>query len=283
MRESRGWPVRGMAFGMDAGADSLRSLMVWWRDAGVDSAEATAILEVPLPTRTEAPAQKAKPAPVRKVAKPPTRSAADDARAAAAGATTLAELRAAIEAFDGCALKQTARQAVFSDGIEGAEVMVIGEAPGREEDAEGRPFVGRSGQLLDRMLGSIGLSRQANIFISNVIFWRPPGNRPPTQGEIAACLPFIERAVELARPKLLILVGGFAAQTILKRDDGVMRLRGKRLLCSLPGLTEPLHAMVMLHPAYLLRRPQDKRLAWMDLLACATWADELGVARQAGV
>ena len=268
---------------MDARADSLRSLMVWWRDAGVDSAEATAILEAPLATRGEPEAQKGKPAPVRKIAKPPTRSASDDARTAAAGATTLAELRAAIQAFDGCALKQTARQAVFSDGIEGADVMVIGEAPGREEDAAGKPFVGRSGQLLDRMLGAIGLSREANVFISNVIFWRPPGNRPPTQGEIAACLPFIERAVELARPKLLVLVGGFAAQTMLKRDDGVMRLRGKRLICPSASLTAPLHAMVMLHPAYLLRRPQDKRLAWLDLLAFATWADELGVKRQSGV
>lgn len=171
---------------------------------------------------------------------------------------------------------------MFSDGVEGAPVMVVGEAPGREEDAAGKPFVGRSGQLLDRMLASIGLSREANVFISNVIFWRPPGNRPPTQGEVAACVPFIERAVALARPKLLILSGGFAAQTLLKRDDGVMRLRGKRLTCALPTLTEPLHAMVMLHPAYLLRRPQDKRLAWMDLLAFATWADELGIARQSG-
>lgn len=271
-----------MATAMEAGVDSLRSLMAWWRDAGVDSAEASAILEAPLPRQAQPAAQQAKAAP-RKLPKPPTRTAGEDARAAAAAANTLTELRAAVEAFEGCALKQTARQAVFSDGIEGADVMVIGEAPGREEDAEGKPFVGRSGQLLDRMLASIGLSRSANIFISNVIFWRPPGNRPPTQGEIAACLPFIERAVELARPKALILVGGFAAQTLLKRDDGVMRLRGKRLAAPLPGLTEPLHAMVMLHPAYLLRRPQDKRLAWMDLLAFAAWADELGIARQNGV
>ena len=267
---------------MDADTDSLRSLMGWWRDAGVDSAEAAAILEAPLPRQAEAPATTAK-TPPRKIAKPPARSAPDDARAAAAAAGSLAELRAAIAAFDGCALKQTARQAVFSDGVEGAPVMVIGEAPGRDEDAAGKPFVGRSGQLLDKMLGAIGFTREKNVFISNVIFWRPPGNRPPTQGEIAACTPFIERAVELAKPRLLILSGGFAAQTILKRDDGVMRLRGKRLNHAFAGLTEPLHAMVMLHPAYLLRRPQDKRLAWMDLLAFATWADELGIARQSGV
>ncbi|MDX2234629.1 MAG: uracil-DNA glycosylase [Hyphomonadaceae bacterium] len=274
---------------MDRAVDSpeagLKALMAWWREAGVDSAEAAAILEAPTPRAAagagEAPSQAAPAkAPLRpRAAKPPQRSAADDARAAAAAADSLPALRAALEAFDGCALKQTARQTVFCDGVEGAPVMVVGEAPGREEDAAGKPFVGRSGQLLDRMLGAIGLSRETNVFISNVIFWRPPGNRPPTQGEIAACLPFIERAVALARPRLLLLSGGFAAQTLLKRDDGVMRLRGKRLTCPLPPLTDPLHAMVMLHPAYLLRRPQDKRLAWTDLLACAAWADELGIDR----
>jgi uracil-DNA glycosylase len=264
---------------------ALRGLMAWWRDAGVDSAEAAAILAAPAiaaPRVAQAPAAPAKPA-VRKVSRPPPSSAPDDARKLADAASTLAELRTTLEGFEGCALKKTARQTVFSDGVEGAPVMVVGEAPGRDEDAEGRPFVGRSGQLLDRMLGAIGLDRQSNIFISNVIFWRPPGNRPPTQGEIAACVPFIERAVTLARPKLLILAGGFAAQTLLKRDDGVMRLRGKRLTCALPGLTEPLHAMVMLHPAYLLRRPQDKRLAWADLLAFGAWADEVGIQRGPGL
>jgi DNA polymerase len=161
--------------------------------------------------------------------------------------------------------------------------MLIGEAPGKDEDASGKPFVGRSGQLMDRMFAAIGFSRATNLFISNVIFWRPPGNRPPTQAEIAACLPFVERAVALAQPKLLISVGGFAAQTLLKREDGVLRLRGKHLTASLPGINTPLHAMVMLHPAYLLRRPQDKRLAWQDLLALGAWADELGISRQASL
>lgn len=264
---------------------ALRALLGWWAEAGVDSAEAAAILAVPAmqePAARAAPKAPPKP-PVRKASKPPPSSAPEDARRAADAAGTLAELRAALEAFQGCALKGTARQTVFSDGVEGAPVMVVGEAPGRDEDAEGRPFVGRSGQLLDRMLGSVGFSRSDNTFISNVIFWRPPGNRPPTQGEIAACLPFIERAVVLAKPRILILSGGFAAQTLLKRDDGVMRLRGKRLTCPLPALTEPLHAMVMLHPAYLLRRPQDKRLAWADLLALADWADELGIQRGTGL
>ena len=264
---------------------ALRALLGWWAEAGVESAEAASILAAPVvrePETRAAPASAPKPV-VRKLAKPPPSSAPDDARKAADGAPTFGELRAALEAFQGCTLKGTARHTVFSDGVEGAPVMVVGEAPGRDEDAEGRPFVGRSGQLLARMLGSIGFSRTDNIFISNVIFWRPPGNRPPTQGEIAACLPFIERAVVLAKPEILVLAGGFAAQTLLKRDDGVMRLRGKRLKCALPALTEPLHAMVMLHPAYLLRRPQDKRLAWADLLALADWADELGIQRGAGL
>jgi uracil-DNA glycosylase len=275
-----------MTGAVDSPDSGLRALLAWWREAGVESAEAVAILEAPLaaPAPSEPPpaAEPARPVRARAV-KPPQRNAADDARAAAAAADSLPALRAALEAFDGCALKRTARQLVFSDGIEGAPVMVVGEAPGRDEDAAGKPFVGRSGQLLDRMLGSIGFSRERNLFISNVIFWRPPGNRPPTQGEIAACSPFIEKAVALARPKLLILSGGFAAQTLLKRDDGVMRLRGKRLTASLATLTDPLHTMVMLHPAYLLRRPQEKRLAWLDLQALAAWADELGIAREPGL
>lgn len=264
---------------------ALMGLMAWWREAGVDFPEAQAILAAPTlapPKSAQAAAAPHKPA-IRKAAKAPAQTAPEDARKAAAAAASLAELRDAIEAFDGCALKKTARQLVFSDGVEGAPVMVVGEAPGRDEDAAGKPFVGRSGQLLDRMLESVGFSRETNLFISNVIFWRPPGNRPPTQGEVAACVPFIERAVALARPKILLLAGGFAAQTVLKRDDGVMRLRGKKLTAALPGLTEPLHAMVMLHPAYLLRRPQDKRLAWQDLQVLAQWADELGVPRGPGL
>lgn len=264
---------------------ALRALLGWWADAGVESAEAAAILAAPVildaPARAT-PATSSKPT-VRKVAKPPPSSAPEDARKAAEAAVTLTELRMALEAFEGCALKGTARQTVFSDGIEGAPIMIVGEAPGRDEDAAGRPFVGRSGQLLDRMLGSIGLARSDNIFISNAIFWRPPGDRRPTQGEISACLPFIERAIVLSKPKILLLTGDATTQLLLKRGDGSMRLRGKRLTYALPALTEPLHAMVMLHPAYLLKRPQDKRLAWADLLALADWADELGIQRGTGL
>ena len=156
-------------------------------------------------------------------------------------------------------------------------MLLIGEAPGKDEDQQGKPFVGRSGQLLDRMLAQIGLSRQANLLISNTIYWRPPGNRDPTPGEIMACLPFAERLVHLVQPKLLILAGKSAAHTMLKREDGVLKLRGRRLKYERDGLS--INAMVMLHPAYLLRRPQEKRLAWADLQLLETWLGELGAPR----
>ncbi|MBL8551866.1 MAG: uracil-DNA glycosylase [Hyphomonadaceae bacterium] len=192
--------------------------------------------------------------------------------------STIAELRRAVAAFEGCGLKAAARSTVFGDGIEGAPVLLIGEGPGKDEDEQGKPFVGRSGLLLDRMLGSIGLSRQSNVFISNVVYWRPPGNRPATQGELAACLPFVDRLIALAAPKILILAGGVAAQTVLRRQEGVTKLRGRRLVLDSKELTNPINALVMLHPAYLLRQPQQKRLAWADLLALAAWLEEIGVA-----
>jgi DNA polymerase len=197
----------------------------------------------------------------------------------AAAAHSVAALRQAVASFEGCALKSTARNTVFSDGVDDAPVLIVGEAPGKEEDEQGKPFVGRSGQLLDRMLSQIGLSRKENVLISNTIFWRPPGNRDPTQGEIVACLPFVERLIELARPQLLILTGKAAAHTVLRRDEGVMKLRGRRLSYTREGSGLAVNTMVMLHPAYLLRQPQQKRLAWADLLLAETWLEELGVAR----
>ncbi len=253
-------------------------MLDWWAMTGVDLGDARQILRA-------APAPDAAPprAPAAVRAQPAAASQAagvEDARAAASSANSLSELRAIIESFDGCALKKTARNTVFADGVEDAEVMLVGEAPGKDEDEIGKPFVGRSGQLMDRMFAAIGLSRATNLFISNIIFWRPPGNRPPTQGEIAACMPFIKRAIELKKPKLLVLIGGMSAQTLLGRDTGIMRLHGKRVQYK-PGEDRPIDAMAMLHPAYLLRRPQDKRMAWLDMLALETWADELGVKRGA--
>lgn len=263
---------------MDAAPPSqpaARALLAFWRAAGVDMDDAEAVFTAPRGAATRSSPVAAKPVPRRKA----TDSPVDNARALAGAAQTVATLRQAVQGFDGCALKATARNTVFSDGVDDAPVLVIGEAPGKDEDEQGKPFVGRSGQLLDRMLALIGLSRQQNVLISNTIFWRPPGNRDPTQGETVACLPFVERLIELSQPRLLILTGKAAAHTVLKRDEGVTRMRGRRLLYNAPGLAAPVNAMVMLHPAYLLRQPQQKRLAWADLLLAEAWLKELGVAR----
>ena len=263
---------------MDGGiapAEAARALLAFWRAAGVDMDEAEAVFMA-----------RAQSAPVKEPLRPPvaprlkrTGPAAplETARALAAAAQTIPELQAAVEKFEGCALKTTARTTAFCDGATDAPVLLLGEAPGKEEDEQGKPFVGRSGQLLDRMLAQIGLSRRSNLLISNTIYWRPPGNRDPTQGEIVACLPFVERLIELSQPKLLLLTGKAAAHTVLKREDGVMKLRGRRLYYQREGLPTPVNAMVMLHPAYLLRQPQQKRLAWADLLAAEAWLQELGV------
>jgi DNA polymerase len=173
-------------------------------------------------------------------------------------------LKAALEAFDGCALKATASRTVFEDGTRGARIMVVGEAPGREEDMEGRPFVGKSGQLLDRMFAAIGRSR-ADLYIANVVPWRPPGNRTPTPQEIRVCEPFIRRQIELARPDLLVCVGAPAMQTLLDITEGIMRSRG-RVVPYVAG-DRTIKAMPILHPAYLLRTPIAKRQAWRHMLA----------------
>ena len=188
-----------------------------------------------------------------------------DARSRAASAQDLVALEAALREFDGCPLKATAMNTVFADGNPSAKVMLIGEAPGEDEDRLGKPFVGVSGKLLDRMLEKIGLDRDS-IYISNILPWRPPGNRAPTTAEIAACLPFLERHIALVGPKLLISLGGTSAKALLNRSEGITRLRGRWFDASIPGISAPLPLMPMLHPAYLLRNPIAKRDAWQDLL-----------------
>lgn len=274
--------------------DAARALLAFWRAAGVDMDDAEAVFAartaaapttkaaspaIPArePFRIDPPAPKAKP----KAQLQPADDAVNTARAMAAEALTIAELRAAVDNFNGCALKATARNTVFSDGVDGAPILILGEAPGRDEDEQGKPFVGPAGQMLDKMLASIGLDRKANVLISNTIYWRPPGNRDPTPGETIACLPFVERLIELSKPKLLILTGKAAAHTVLKRDEGVTKLRGRKLQYTREGIKAPVNTMVMLHPAYLLRQPQQKRLAWADLLLAEAWLEELGVARGA--
>lgn len=275
-----------------ASQGAARALLAFWRAAVVDMDDAEAVFAAKPstppaartppavarePFRIDPPAPKAKP----KAKLQPADDAVNTARALAAAASTIAELRAAVDRFNGCALKATARNTVFSDGVDSAPVLILGEAPGKDEDEQGKPFVGRSGQLLDKMLATIGLDRKSNVLISNTIYWRPPGNRDPTPGETVSCLPFVERLIELSRPKLLILTGKAAAHTVLKRDDGVMKLRGRKLQYTREGIKAPVNAMVMLHPAYLLRQPQQKRLAWADLLLAEAWLEELGVAREA--
>lgn len=181
-------------------------------------------------------------------------------------ATNLADLRAELAQFNGCPLKATATNLVFSDGNPEAPIMFIGEAPGADEDRQGKPFVGVSGRLLDRMLACIGLDRE-NVFISNVIYWRPPGNRSPTEAEIAACWPFCARSISLLQPKLLVLVGGIAAKTVLRTSMGITKLRGRwQDYQPEDARLPPIPALPIYHPAYLLRQPAAKRQAWNDLL-----------------
>lgn len=197
--------------------------------------------------------------------------AGESARAAAGAASSLEELRAAIAAFEGCALKHTAMNLVFADGNPAARIMLVGEAPGEQEDRQGKPFVGPAGALLDRMLACIGLERTAEdpakaVYITNVLPWRPPGNRSPTDGEVAACLPFVQRHISLVKPDILVFLGGISTKSLLARSEGITRLRGRWFDFQAPGMSKALPALPMLHPAYLLRNPVAKRDAWRDLL-----------------
>ena len=196
-------------------------------------------------------------------------AASEDARSAAAAAQSLDDLRQALERFEGCPLKFTATNLVFADGNPEARIMLVGEAPGADEDRQGLPFVGRAGQLLDRMLAAIELDRN-QVYITNILNWRPPGNRQPNAGEIAVSLPFIERHIALKQPDYLILSGGSSAKTLLGKTAGVLKLRGHWFSYQNPEMATPVPALVTLHPAYLLRQPAAKRQAWRDLLSFKT-------------
>ncbi len=232
------------------------------------------------------PAADAEREPSGPPAEPPARPSALTRLAAAepvAGARelarrcrTLQELARALESFELCPLKATATRLCLSDGNPAARVMLVGEAPGLEEDRQGKPFVGPSGRLLDRMLATIGLDR-SRVYITNTVFWRPPGNRPPTALELATCLPFLERQIELLRPAILVFVGGIAAKALLGASEGVTRLRGRRFVYEPGGGAPPIPAFVIFHPAYLLRQPMQKKLAWRDLLALSQELRRLGI------
>ena len=191
-------------------------------------------------------------------------AAETDARRIARSVTTLDALQAALMGFDGCALKATAKNLCFYRGAPKARLMLIGEAPGRDEDLEGKPFVGRAGQLLDKMLAAIGMS-EADVHITNIVYWRPPGNRTPTPQEALACRPFLERQIEFVEPDVILAMGGTAAKEFFAVNEGIMRLRGRWREVAIAGRVVP--ALATLHPAYLLRTPAAKQLAWADLLA----------------
>ncbi len=263
--------------GTPPGRPEIAALLAWYIEMGVDAA----LDETPIDRFAARPAEResrgaAREPPVA-AAPPPSATSAllpaavtpsDDvaraARSTAKSANSLEELRAALLAFDGCNLRLTATQLVFADGNPAGRVMFVGEAPGRDEDIQGLPFVGRSGQLLDRMLAAIGLSRN-EVYIANIVPWRPPGNRRPTPQETAICRPFVERQIELCDPDFLVLLGGASANELLDTPEGILKLRGRWR--EYHTGTRAIRAIATLHPAYLLRQPLHKRLAWRDFLA----------------
>jgi uracil-DNA glycosylase len=257
-------------------AEGLTGLMRWYAEMGVDIAvdvaphdrftesRASLCLSAEMRSFSAAPRETIE-ASRRTVREPATALPAEaieaTARESAAAAKDLGDLRERLSRFEGCGLKATATRLVFGDGYQSADIMFVGEAPGADEDREGVPFVGRAGQLLDKMLASIGLDRR-KVYIANVVPWRPPGNRTPTPAETAACLPFTRRQIELVDPKILVCLGAASAQTLLGGKEGIMRMRGRWF--AFAGNTE-IRAFAMLHPAYLLRQPAHKKLAWQDL------------------
>jgi uracil-DNA glycosylase len=258
-------------------APTVQQLLAFYLEAGVDCA----LVEAPVnrlsdPDMIPKPGEAARPAPAmataaavavpRNAAAPAPEAAILSAREAARTAPTLEVLRDLLEKFEGCALKSTATRLVFADGNPQARIMFVGEAPGREEDLEGLPFVGRSGKLLDRMIAAIGLDR-TSVYIANVIPWRPPGNRTPTPQETQICLPFIQRQIELVNPDVLVTLGNPSTQTLLATREGIMKTRGRWF--DYDTGTRVIRAIATFHPAYLLRSPSYKRMAWQDLRAIA--------------
>ena len=251
------------------GADEILLDAPQDRRQAAKAAPAAEIQETP-----SSPRPAARPAPPPKAASTPRAAPSmpagpAEAQRIAAACDTLEALKAALSAFAGCALRDTATQLVFADGTKAARIMLIGEAPGAEEDRIGRPFVGPAGQLLDKMLASIGLDRTL-VRIVNVVPWRPPGNRAPTESEMAVCLPFLQRHIALIQPEILVLLGATAARAMLPaadRNTGIRRMRGGWRNLEIPGIETKIPGLPTYHPAYLLRTPSAKREAWLDLLS----------------
>jgi uracil-DNA glycosylase family 4 len=248
-------------------AKAAADLIAWYEAMGADEAIGDSPVDrfatgaIPAKTSAKSPASPAKSRATSAKSRAGAESAAIPASLEAAA--TLAELEALLAQFEGCALKRSAKSLCFARGSASARIMLIGEAPGRDEDLQGKPFVGRAGQLLDRMLAAIGLAEE-HVYITNTIYWRPPGNRTPTPQEIEACAPFLARQIDLLSPDVMVLLGGAAAKSILGVSEGIMRLRGKWKLYRSGDREIP--TLATLHPAYLLRKPEEKRYAWRDLL-----------------
>tara|TARA_R110002167_G_scaffold48880_3_gene143531 strand:+ start:1537 stop:2361 length:825 start_codon:yes stop_codon:yes gene_type:complete len=255
--------------------DSLKDVLQFYADAGVDIAldetPHDRLAAPPQLSRTGSSVADAQPSAVRSTASAPAPDFSEtkphevnvqEARDRAASANSLDELMALLVSYEGCGLKRTATNTVFEDGNREAKIMLVGEAPGRDEDLQGKPFVGRSGQFLDRMLNAAGFDR-SNVYIGNIVAWRPPGNRTPTTAEMELCKPFITRQIELKKPELLVFLGASSAKNMLESSDGILKLRGKWRSYS----SAEIPVLPMLHPAYLLRQPAQKRLAWRDWLS----------------
>jgi uracil-DNA glycosylase family 4 len=265
-----------LAFYLEAGVDCALTEEPVNRLSDPDIAPVSREADSPKSARTipaAIPAPAAVPALRGEIA-PAPEAAIASAREAARTAPSLEALRALLEKFDGCALKFTATRMVFADGNPQARVMFVGEAPGRDEDIEGLPFVGRSGKLLDRMIAAIGLDR-SKAYIANVIPWRPPGNRTPTPQETQICLPFIQRQIELVNPDVLVTLGNPSTQTLLSTREGIMKTRGRWF--DYDTGTRTIKAIATFHPAYLLRSPSYKRMSWLDLRAIAKALEQPGV------
>jgi DNA polymerase len=262
-------------------------LLKWQQEMGADEAlEETPInhlnaKEKPAPVATEAPPQKAKDAMPTALPNTSERAnpteAALRARTIADDAKSLENLKKEVESFEGIAIKKTATNTVFADGTAGADIMLIGEAPGANEDMEGIPFCGASGKLLDTMLATIGIKRDKNAYISNTLFWRPPGNRRPTPEELDICRPLVEKHIALNDPKLLILVGGTAAESLLQSKTSVSKLRKTPHNYTNPYLNKDIPTIVIFHPSYLLRSPSQKKLLWFDLLHIESFLKEQNI------
>jgi DNA polymerase len=236
---------------------ALRLMIEWGADEALE--------EAPIDrTRSVAAPILLKPAPA---AAPIKGGPASRAQAVAEAANTIEALRAALDSFTDCPLATTATNLVFADGVAESGLVLVGEAPGAEEDLSGLPLTGPAGKLLDRMFASAGLSRQTNMLITSLIPWRPPGNRPPTETEVATCLPFLLRHLTLLRPRLIVTLGALSTRALTGRDDGIRRLRGRWQNVTVPGLPAPIPTLPMLHPAYVLRMPGAKKEAWTDIIA----------------